>query len=355
MNGLRIGDREIGRTQRALVIAEIGVNHDGRVERALELVDHAANAGADAMKLQIFRADALMHPSGAFAAYQKDRAGASDPIEMLRRYELDDGAIEQIVTTARTLGLIPIATPFSPGDIDTIQRLDLPAIKIASPDLVNLPLLERARRTGKPLLVSTGAATMGEVRQTVKWLSEWQTPFALLHSVSSYPAAAEDANLCWIGELFSEFDIAIGFSDHTTDVTCGALAVAAGACIIEKHLTYDCAAQGPDHSASADPHTFAKYVRAIRSAEVLRGRPGKHVLPAEQDVRTVSRQSLVLRNAMTAGQMIVESSLTVQRPGTGIPAAMVESVLGSRLRRSLPAGTMLQWEMLTAVAECNAA
>jgi sialic acid synthase SpsE len=296
-----------------------------------------------------------MHPSCAFAAYQKDRAQESDPIEMLRRYELSDSAIEQIVTAARELDLIPIATPFSPTDVDIIERLDLPAIKIASPDLVNLPLLQRASRAGKPLLVSTGAATMGEVQQAARWFAEWRTPFALLHCVSSYPAAAEDANLCWIGELAAEFDVAIGFSDHTTDVTCGALAVAAGVCIIEKHLTYDCAAQGPDHSASADPRAFAQFVKAIRSAEILRGTPGKRVLPAEQDIRTVSRQSLVLRHAMTAGQMIVESSLIVQRPGTGIPAAQIGAVLGSRLRRSCPAGTMLEWQMLSGVAESAAA
>jgi N-acetylneuraminate synthase/N,N'-diacetyllegionaminate synthase len=346
-SSLTIGNRAISPASPTLIIAEIGVNHDGSTERALELVHLAASAGADAVKLQIFRADTLMHPSSAFAAYQRERVTDADPIEMLRRYELSDMAIEKIVAAIRASGLIPIATPFSPGDVDIIERLDLPAIKIASPDIVNLPLLRCVARTRKPLLVSTGAATMDEVRRSAQWLTDLHVPFVLLHCTSSYPVAADDANLCWIAELAAGFAVPIGFSDHTTDVTCGALAVAAGACIIEKHLTYDCTATGPDHSASADPRTFAQYISVIRSAEILRGRPGKRVLSAEQDVRTVSRQSLVLRQAMAAGGTIVESSLTVQRPGTGIPAAQIDAVLGRRLRQPLPAGTLLQWEMLS--------
>jgi N,N'-diacetyllegionaminate synthase len=355
MNDLTIAGKQIGAVHRTLVIAEVGVNHDGSRERAIELVHLAAAAGADAVKLQIFRADLLMHPSTVFAAYQRDRVEDADPIAMLRRYELPDSAVEQIVATARELSLIPIATPFSREDVEIIERLDLPAIKIASPDLVNLPLLERVCRSGKPLLLSTGAATLDEVRQTTQWLSDWNARFGLLHCTSSYPVPASDANLSWIGELATEFNVPIGFSDHTTDVTAGALAVAAGACVIEKHLTYDRAAEGPDHSASADAREFAQYVASIRSAEVLRGCPGKHVLQSEQDVRTVSRQSLVLRHAMAAGQMIAAASLTVQRPGTGIPAAEIAAVVGCRLRRAAMAGTLLHWGMLSEIAETSAA
>jgi sialic acid synthase SpsE len=355
MSELTLAGRKISPSHKTLIIAEIGVNHDGSIDRALELVHLAANAGADAVKLQIFRADSLMHPSCAFAAYQRDRVSESNPIEMLRRYELSDPAIETIVSAIRAAGLIPIATPFSPSDVDIIEQLDLPAIKIASPDLVNFPLLARAGRSGKPLLLSTGAATMDEVRSTVRWLGDLPAPFALLHCTSSYPVADADANLCWISELAAEFGVPTGFSDHTNDTFCGALAVAAGACIIEKHLTYDCTASGPDHSASADPRTFASYVKAIRSAETLRGSPGKRVLGSEQDVRSVSRQSLVLLHALPAGAAISESSLTVQRPGTGILAAQMATIVGRRLHRALPAGTMLQWEMLRQPAQVDAA
>jgi N,N'-diacetyllegionaminate synthase len=349
MSDITVGGRKIGPNHQTLVIAEIGVNHDGSTDRAIELVHHAAAAGADAVKLQIFRADVLMHPSSSFAAYQEERVDAPNPIEMLRRYELDDSAIQQIIAEIRAIGLIPIATPFSPGDVAIIERLDLPAIKIASPDLVNLPLLRLASRPGKPLLLSTGAATMEEVRQTTQWLNASKTPFALLHCVSSYPAAAEDANLCWIAELSAEFGVPIGFSDHTTDVSCGALAAAAGACIIEKHLTYDRSASGPDHSASADPETFKQYVSAIRSAEILRGRPGKRVLAAEQDVRAVSRQSLVASRPISAGEIITAESLSIQRPGDGIPAAQIDSMVGQRPSHPIPVGTMLKWDMFASI------
>jgi N-acetylneuraminate synthase/N,N'-diacetyllegionaminate synthase len=355
MNEISIGERTIGTDSPVLVIAEIGVNHDGSVERALKLVSIAAAAGADAVKLQVFRADRLMNRTSAFAEYQRDRVNDADPIAMLRRFELSDEAVGQITAKIQSLGLIPIATPFSPEDVPLLERLNLPAIKIASPDLVNLPLLKTAGRSGKPLLVSTGAATIAEVQRTVGWLIAWGVPFALLHCTSSYPVEACDTNLSWIGELADRFDVPAGFSDHTTDVLSGALAVAAGACVIEKHLTYDRSADGPDHSASADPSQFADYVKLIRSAESLRGKPGKRLLRCEEDVRTVSRQSLVITRTMAPGEIITEACLAVQRPGTGIPASEIDRILGRRVRVAISAGTMLSLEMLVSPSNAAAA
>jgi sialic acid synthase SpsE len=280
---LSIFGRQIGIEEPSLVIAEIGVNHDGSVARALELVEIAARGGADAVKLQIFRAQSLMHPSSSF-------------------------------------------------------------------DLVNRPLLMRAAQLGNPLLISTGAANMQEVQEAVQWLREWGAAFVLLHCVSSYPTPDADANLCWIGELATRFEVPVGYSDHTAEMLSGALAVAAGACVIEKHLTYDRSAAGPDHAASAAPAEFAEYVRLIRLASQLRGKSGKRVLPAEADVRRVSRQSLVLCRALRAGESLRREDLIVQRPGTGIPAAMSEQMVGRKILRALEAGTMLQWNML-----CDAA
>jgi sialic acid synthase SpsE len=346
MARLSLASRQISCDDPVLVIAEIGVNHDGSLERALELVDRAANAGADAVKLQIFRADTLMHASSAFASYQKEQCDDSDPGAMLRRYELPTAAIRRIVEAICAHKLIPLATPFSVPDVELIGEFDMPAIKIASPDLVNYPLLKRAAELGKPLLISTGAATMEEVATTVGWLREWRRPFALLHCVSSYPTPSEEANLCWIGELAGRFGVPVGYSDHTTEELAGALSVMAGACIIEKHLTYDRGASGPDHAASANPEQFARYVRGIRLAEQMRGRAGKRVLGIEEDVRRVSRQSLVLRRDLPAGHALQEEDLTVQRPAAGIPAAGLPEVLGKRLRRALPAATILQHDLL---------
>jgi N-acetylneuraminate synthase/N,N'-diacetyllegionaminate synthase len=347
MNTFAIDQHLIEPGRPTFVIAEIGVNHDGSLARAMQLVRHAADCGADAVKLQIFRAKSLMHPTSAFARYQKDQCGDADPAAMLRRYELAPLDLAVVIAEIRRVGLVPLATPFSLDDVETAARLDLPAIKIASPDLVNYPLLERCTALGKPLFVSTGAATMSEVSRTVRWLNAWRAEFALLHCVSSYPTPESETNLCWITEL-QQLDAPVGYSDHTTEEIAGAAAVMLGACIVEKHLTHDRGAPGPDHAASADPQQFARYVRAIRTAERLRGRPGKRVLPIEQDVRHVSRQSLVLARPLPARHVLTVGDLVTQRPGTGLPASLLLKVIGRRTSRPLPAGTLLESDMIEA-------
>jgi sialic acid synthase SpsE len=346
MTKLKLGGKLIGPGAPVLVIAEIGVNHDGSVERAIELVNIAADCGADAVKLQVFDAERLLHRSCQLAAYQERSGAPSDPAEMLKKYQLSSPGLQKISQHIRDRGLLPIATPFSPTDIPTIEQLNLAAVKIASPDLVNRVLLRVAAKLSLPLLLSSGGATLSEIDETVGWLREWESPFALLHCVSSYPAEAADANLAWIGELSERYDVPIGYSDHTIDTLGGGLAVAAGATFVERHVTYDCSAPGPDHAASSDPAAFAQYVRLIRQAHTMLGTRGKRVLPCEQDVRAVSRQSLVLQRNVGAGRIIGRDDLTAQRPGTGISAARIEEILGKRATRDLPAGSMLTWEMV---------
>jgi N,N'-diacetyllegionaminate synthase len=346
MTDLCLGTRTIGRDEPLFIIAEIGVNHDGSVDRALQLVDLAADCGADAVKLQVFRAETLLHRSCRLAEYQEQSGVAHDPAEMLKKYELSAEALLAVSDRIRKRSLLPIATPFSPADIPTLARMNLAAIKIASPDLVNRVLLREATSLSLPLLLSTGAATLEEVDRTLDWLREWKTPFALLHCISSYPTESQDAHLNWIGELQAMCDVPVGYSDHTTDTTCGALAVAAGARFVERHLTYDRDACGPDHSASGDPEQFARYVQLIRRAEMMLGSGRKRVLACEEDVRSVSRQSLVLQRHVPARATVCNADLTVQRPGTGISAARINEVIGLQAMRDLPAGAMLTWEMI---------
>jgi N,N'-diacetyllegionaminate synthase len=335
---------------RAMVIAEIGVNHDGSIEKAVELIHAAAQAGADAVKLQIFRADRLMHRTSALAEYQKKSQSDSSAVEMLRRYELSDSELKRAVDEIRAVGLIPLATPFSPKDLDQIQALRLPAIKIASPDLVNWPLLQRAANSRLPLIISTGATNLGEIGSSMAWLRGWKAQVTLLHCISSYPTPPDSINLTWIGELTRQFHVPVGFSDHTTEPMAGALAVCAGAVIIEKHLTYDRAAAGPDHAASFDPDQFSEYVRSIRLATRMFGKPGKRVLDIERDVRHVSRQSLVAARDLPAGHVIRSDDLAVQRPGTGIPASAMPSIVGQRTSQLVRAGEMLSWQILAHAA-----
>ncbi len=347
---MKILDRDIAPGAAPFVIAEIGVNHDGSLKRALDLVQIAAGSGADAVKLQIFHADVLMHASTDMASYQQQQCDDASAVAMLRRYELSEDEITTVVEAIRAADMVPIATPFSPHDINIIEALDLPAIKIASPDAVNWPLLREASHLHRPMLISVGAATLDEIATTVNWLSGWNASAALLHCISSYPTSPDQANLCWIAELAEMFDLPVGYSDHTTEELSGALAVAAGATVVEKHLTYDRTASGPDHAASADPTQFASYVRQIRLAHCMLGQSGKHVLDIEADVRRVSRQSLVSKRPLSPGQVIREEDLTIQRPGTGIPAAMFEQITGRATNQSVPEGAILQWNMLANAA-----
>ncbi|MDP9173545.1 MAG: N-acetylneuraminate synthase family protein [Planctomycetota bacterium] len=335
---------------KTLVVAEIGVNHDGELGRALELVGIAADCGADAVKLQIFQAHKLIHSSGTFANYQKAATVAVSPRAMLERYELGDDELREVVDEIKHRKMIPLATPFSQDDVDQIEALQLPAIKIASPDVVNWPLLRRCAQSRLPMLVSTGAANINEISSSVAWLRGWDAAVALLHCVSSYPTPATETNLSWIAEMHHRFELPVGYSDHTTEIIAGALAVSAGACIVEKHITYDCTAKGPDHSASADPREFEQYVQLLRVAEQMQGRGTRRVLDIERDVRNVSRQSLVAVRDLPKGHLLREEDLTVQRPGTGIPAAAFPSMVGLVMGQSIRKGQMLTWQIISDAA-----
>lgn len=343
---MQVGQRFVSPEDPVLIIAEIGVNHDGSADRAIELVAAAKGAGADAVKLQVFRAEQLVNGQGVLAAYQRKTTDAESSADLLRRYELGEADLRRVLNYARSLGLAAIATPFSLADVPTCQNLGLEAIKIASPDVVNRPLLSAAAKTGLPMLVSTGAATLAEIDDARRLLATLGAEHAFLHCVSSYPTPGNQAHLCFIPELARHYGPLVGYSDHAMSVMSGALAVAAGALILERHLTHDTKASGPDHAASSDPATFATYVSLAREATALRGTGHKRVLPIEQDVRAVSRQSLVLARALKPGERVTAADLTVQRPGTGIPASQWDAAIGRLARRDIPAGTMLSWDML---------
>ena len=345
---MRIGDREIGLGHPPYIIAEIGVNHDGSAERALALVDAAAHAGADAVKLQFFRADLLMSRAAGLASYQR-QAGEADPLSMLRRLELGIDAVASVVDRAHTLGMHAIVTVFSVDLVAEAERLPWDAYKSASPDVVNRPLLETMSATGRPLIVSTGACEAGEVERAIGWLAGARDRLALLQCVSCYPTSNEDAAIGAMGVLRRLFDGPVGYSDHTTGEDTGALAASLGACILEKHLTYDRAARGPDHAASLDPAGFARYAEAARSHGRMEfppddpriGPPEKRVLACEQDVRRVSRQSVTTRRALEAGHALTPDDLTIKRPGTGLEPWRLGGVVGRRLARGVRADAPL--------------
>ena len=347
---MNIAGREIGAGREAYVIAEVGVNHDGDVERALQLTDAAAEAGADAVKLQYFETDRLMSKAAKLAAYQK-AAGETDPITMLRRLELTLDDCAKVIERAHERGVHAIVTVFSLETVEKTLALPWDAIKTASPDVVNRPLLGALMGDGRPMIVSTGAATIDEVRTALEWLGPVLGHLAVLQCVSSYPAPS--LALEGIGAIAKLTKAPVGYSDHSAGVEAGGLAVACVASVLEKHLTYDRHAAGPDHAASLEPDGLRAYVELARRAHAERDRfvtnlgpPSKTVLDAERDVRTVSRQSVVATRDLPAGHVIARADVTVKRPGTGIPPWRLDEVVGGRTARAVAADVPMMDEDL---------
>jgi sialic acid synthase SpsE len=324
------------------IIAEIGVNHDGSLDRAINLIEAAKRAGADAVKFQLFNARALLSRDALLAQYQQGQA--RDPFEMLEALQLDVKSLAVARDKAQQLGLHFIVTPFSLCSVEEAAGLGVDAIKIASPDCVNTPLLRAAKALGKPLIVSTGAATHDEVESGLDSLSSPEQ-VALLACVSSYPTELAGAALADIALLQRAFAMPVGYSDHTREAVTGALAVAAGATILEKHLTYDTGAPGPDHAASLDPDDFAEYVRLARLACHAMA-PATRPLPCEMDVRQVSRQSVCAARDLPAGHILREADLAIMRPGTGIAARFFDQVVGCTLKSNIDASRILQENQL---------
>lgn len=342
---MNIAGRTLGNGAPALIIAEIGVNHDGDADRAHELVDAAADAGADAVKVQFFRADLLLGAAPVLAAYQQT-AGETDARAMLQRLELSNAALASIAVHARERGVLPVCTVFTPELVDEAEGMGFDAYKAASPDLVNRLLIDRLVQSGRPLILSTGAADLSEVERAVGWVETARERTALMHCVSAYPTPEEDATLGAVRVLRDRFALPAGYSDHTECVDTGAFAVAAGACLLEKHLTHSRAAPGPDHRSSIEPDEFARYVALVRRAERLLGADDKDVRLIEGDVRAAARQSLSLRRAVSSGEILTHAALTTRRPGDGLPAWAPECALGRRAVRDLEAGAALTEEDL---------
>jgi sialic acid synthase SpsE/CMP-N-acetylneuraminic acid synthetase len=342
-----IGPRRVGPDQPAYIVAEAGVNHDGSLEQALRLVDVAAAAGADAVKFQVFRANELATASAATAEYQQQR-GAESQRAMLARLELSDDDFARVPEYCAHRQIEFLATPFAVPDVDRLLALQVRAIKVASTDLNNTPLLRRAAQTGLPLVVSTGAATAEEIQTGVGRLREWGVVgrLILLHCVSGYPAPLENANLRAIRALGEAFGMPCGFSDHTTSTQTGAWAVLSGACLLEKHFTLDRGAVGPDHAMSLDPAGLQEYVAAARAAERAAGTGRLGLSALETDVRNAARQSVVAACDLTTGTVLRPEMLTLKRPAGGIEPDQLDAVIGREAAVNVPQDTVLTWEMI---------
>jgi N-acetylneuraminate synthase len=345
---IRIGQREIGPGRPVYVIAELSANHHGRFEDAVRVVHAAKAAGADAVKLQTYTADTLTIRSDA----PPFRHGAGSLWAGTTLHDLYTEAFTpwdwqpRLQAEARSAGIDLFSSPFDPTAVEFLERMDVPAYKIASFELVDLPLIQRAAATGKPLILSTGMATLDEIREAVAAArAAGPGGVALLKCTSAYPAPADEMNLRAIPALAAAFGAPAGLSDHTLGIAAAVAAVALGAVIVEKHLTLSRAAPGPDSAFSLEPDEFRGLVRAVRETEAALGEARFEPTPREAESLRFRRSLYVVRD-VRRGERFTPENVRSIRPAGGLAPKHLDAVLGRRAARDAVAGTPLNWDLV---------
>lgn len=337
-----LGGRLVGPSSPCFVIAEVGVNHNGDPARAKEMIDAAAEAGADAVKFQTFNAVKLSTNDAPKATYQKAIDAAESQVEMLKRLELSENDHRTLIEYTQKRGLIFMSTPFEEDSANFLDKLGVSLFKVPSGEVTNLPFLEHLARKGKPLIVSTGMCSLGEVEMAVDAIeAAGNRNIVLLHCVSNYPADPADVNLHAMNTLQAAFGYAVGYSDHTLGIAVGTASVAMGACVVEKHFTLDRDLPGPDHKASLEPPELADLVSSIRTVESALGCGRKVAVHSEKNTADVARKSLVAARDIPAGSKLTDDAIVAKRPGTGLPPSMRPFLLNRAARTDIASGTLL--------------
>jgi len=333
---------------RIFIIAEAGVNHNGSLDLALRLIDAAKASGADAVKFQTFRAESLAVRTAHKAPYQeRTTAAAESQFEMLQRLELDAMAHRRLIDHCRQAGIQFLSSPFDAESADLLASLDVPAFKVPSGEITNLPLLRQLARKGRPLILSTGMATLDEVAEAVEALqSAGAAQLTLLHCVTEYPAPYAEVNLRAMQTLQSAFGLPVGYSDHTPGIEIAVAAAALGAEVIEKHFTLDRSLPGPDHAASLEPDELRQMVSAIRHVEAALGTGIKVPAPCELPNMAVARKSIVAARSMPAGHTLSDGDLDIKRPGSGLAPKLLPSLIGRTLRGDVVKDEVIDWKHL---------
>jgi N,N'-diacetyllegionaminate synthase len=324
-------------TQRTLIIAEAGVNHNGDLGLAKQLIDVAADAGADLVKFQTFNASRLVTNTAKKADYQvKTSDGNETQHEMLRRLELTPEMHNELIAHCASRSIGFFSTGFDIESVDLLVSLGQHQFKIPSGEITNLPYLRHIGQLGKPVILSTGMATLGDIEAAIEVLEQAgtsRTNLILLHCTTEYPTPMAEVNLRAMQSIQSAFGIAVGYSDHTQGIEVAIAAVALGATVIEKHFTLDRNLPGPDHKASLEPAELKAMVTAIRNIEVALGDGIKRPTPGEAKNKPVARKSLVASKAIKAGEVFSVQNVTAKRPGTGISPMRWDEIIGQAARK----------------------
>lgn len=330
---------------KTFIIAEAGVNHNGSIENALKMVDIAKQAGADAIKFQTFKAKQLVTKHAEKARYQSQyHRNEETQYEMLSKLELDLAAHKLLMESCIKNNIIFMSTPFDLDSIEMLHELGMNIFKVPSGEITNLPYLQKIGELNKKIILSTGMSTIQDIKNALDTLITSGTlkeKICILHANSAYPTPMKDVNLKAMNTINDEFNIEVGYSDHTLGIEVDIAAVALGAVVIEKHFTLDRSMIGPDHKASLEPNELREMVRCIRNVELALGCSVKEPSESEMENMTASRRSIVALRDIEEGEVFTEDNITVKRPGTGLSPMKWYEVLGSKAQRNYEADEII--------------
>jgi N,N'-diacetyllegionaminate synthase len=332
--------------ERIMIIAEAGVNHNGSIDLAKKLVDAAAEAGADVIKFQTFRAETLVTRAAPKALYQFEKTGQQgSQFDMLKRLELPYEAHHDLMKYSWERKIIFLSAPFDLESIDFLNVLGLEIFKIPSGEITNLPYLRKIGALRKRIILSTGMSYLKEIEDALAVLVNAgmrKDQVTVLHCNTEYPTPYEDVNLRAMAAIRDALNVKVGYSDHTTGIEIPVAAAALGARVIEKHFTLDQAMEGPDHKASLEPPELARMVKAVRNIELALGNGNKQPSPSEMKNIVVARKSIVALRSISSEELFSESNITVRRPGNGISPMEWDYVLGKRAKRDFSEGDLIE-------------
>lgn len=347
---VKINNFKIGPEYPCFIIAEAGVNHNGDVQLAHELIDAAKQCGADAVKFQAFRTEDLVTPQSRKAEYQvKTTGGDNSQFSMLKQLELSMDEQAGLKKHCDEAGILYLCTPYDEKSAEHLARVGVDAYKIASTDTSNLPFLRRLSAKNIPVFLSTGMSTLGDVELSVNELKAGglEGKIIILQCTSEYPVPFKDLNLKTMAVMKSAFRCPVGFSDHTPGIGASPWAVAAGACVVEKHFTLDREMEGPDHKASVNPGELAGLVQTVRNVEAALGDGIKRIMPSEGKNKSKMQKSLVVKRDIRAGEEIRAADIACKRPGTGLPPKWFDRVAGKKAAVSLKRDEILTLDSIS--------
>ncbi len=347
MNKITIGKRKIGKNYPTFIIAEAGSNHNRDLNQAKKLIEIAAEAEADAVKFQTYSAETMYSKKTITPDYLKGKINQKSLWQLIKDIELPREWQGELADYSRSHGLIFLSTPFDYQAIKELEELKVLAYKVASFEISDLHFLKKIATTKKPIILSTGMASMGDIEDAINIIrEEGDNDIALLHCAINYPPPIEDLNLRVIKTLIQAFQVPVGFSDHTMSTYIPSICIALGACIIEKHYTINRSLEGPDHKFALEPKELKRMIKTIRETEIVLGSPVKKIADSEKNLYKLARRSIIAKRKIPKGKIIEPEDLMIKRPGFGIKPKFLDIVLKRTAKKDIDEDEIITWDLI---------